>query len=268
MPGYTLPLLLLALLTACGTQPKTEEKPARNTAVAPPVTPQTKDSVARTATPATHEQAEQAIQREPSQGSVEARPMQFRCISEEDFQQEIAIGNIMVDTLQQRFLISAEWHKPTLLYYRSPSCPNGWIETRLELVGEWLWNSAVTLDTVRLAPTGPPAVLLKFSSETSLHHWSISNEGINIIDVSAEPVLLLKAGTASHEGGYTGDDETDSTDTQREEHSFEVVQSQSIKVRNQLIVVEPAVEDGQYALHSVPPGTYRYRHGKMIRIRK
>lgn len=268
MPGYTLLFLLLALLTACGTQPKTDEKLVRNTAVAHTVILQVKDSVARPVTSATHEQAEQAIRREPSQGSVEARSMPFRCIGDEDFQQEIAIGNIMVDTLLKRFLISAEWHKPTLLYYRSPSCPNGWIETRLELVGEWLWNREVTLDTVRLAPTGPPAVLVKFSSETSLHHWSISNEGINIIDVSTEPVLLLKAGTVSHEGGYTGDDETDSTDTQREEHSFGVVQSQSIKVRNQLIVVEPAVEDGQYALHSVSPGTYRYRHGRMIRIRK
>jgi hypothetical protein len=268
MPGYPLLLLLLALLTACGTQPKTDEKPVRNTAVVHTVIPQAKDSVARPATSGTHEPVEQAIQREPSQGSIEARPMQFRCISDEDFQQEIAIGNIMVDTLHKPFLISAEWHKLTLLYYRSPSCPNSWIETRLELVGEWLWNSEVTLDTVRLTPTGPPAVFVKFSSESSLHHWSISNEGINIVDVSREPVLLLKAGTASHEGGFTGDDETDTTDAQREEHSFEVVQSQSIKVRNQLIVVEPAVEDGQYALHSVPPGTYRYRNGKVIRVRK
>lgn len=268
MPGCTLLFLLLALLTACGTQSQTNEKPVRNTAVAHTVIPQAKDPVAQPATAAAREQADQVIQREPSQGSVEARPMQFRCISDEDFQQEVAIGNIMVDTLLKRFLISAEWHKPTLLYYRSPSCPNGWIETRLELVGEWLWNKEVTLDTVRLAPTGPPAVLVKFSSETTLHHWAISNEGINIVDVTKEPVLMLKAGTASHEGGYTGDDEIDSTDSQLEEHSFEVVQSQSIKVRNQFIVVEPAVEDGEYALHSVPPGIYRYRHGKMIQIRK
>jgi hypothetical protein len=229
---------------------------------------QLEETVARPAntTLPIHKQEQQAISREASQGSLVPHPMPFRCISDEDFQQEIAIGNIMVDTLLKHFLISAEWHKPTLLYYRSPGCPNGWIETRLELVGEWLWNSEVTLDTVRLAPTGPPAVLVKFRSETGLRHWSIANEGINIIDVANEPVLLLKAGTASHESGYTGDDEEDTTDAQLEAHSFEVVQTQSIKVRNQLIVVQPAVEDGQYALHTVPAGTYRYRYGKMVRL--
>ncbi|MGY3089168.1 hypothetical protein ACVWYF_002208 [Hymenobacter sp. UYAg731] len=263
-------LLSIALLTACETQSKMKEVAATGNALPHSgiTVAVVKDSARQQATSAAPSQTEQAIPREASQGTVQPHPMQFRRISDEDLKQEMAIGNIMADTVLGRFLVNAEWHKPTFLYYRTSVYPGGWIEVQLEPVGEWLWNKVVTLDTVRLEPTGTPAVRVMFSSESELHHWSISNEGINIVDIAREPVLLLKAGTASHEGGFTGEDETDSTDTQREEHSFEVVQSQSIKVRNQLIVVEPAVEDGQYALHSVPPGIYRYRHGRMIQIRK
>ena len=229
-----------------------------------------KDSARKQAASTAPIQTAQAIPREASQGTVQPHPMQFRRISDEDLKQEMLIGNIVADTVLVlgQFLVNAEWHKPTFLYYRTPVYPGGWIEVQLEPVGEWLWNKVVKLDTVRLEPTGPPAVRVTFSSESELHHWSISNEGINIIDIAREPVLLLKAGTASHESGYTGDYEEDTTDADIEAHSFDIVQEQKISVRNQQIVVGTAIEDGQYALHTVAAGTYQYRKGKLIRVRK
>jgi hypothetical protein len=270
MRTYCLFLLSVAFLTACKTQSKTKEVAATGNALLHPgiTVAVVKDSARHQATSTAPSQMEQAIPREASQGNMQPRPMHFRRISDEDLKQEMAIGNIMADTVLGRFLVNADWHKPTFLYYRTPIYPGGWIEVQLEPVGEWLWNKVVTLDTVRLEPTGPPAVRVTFSSESELHHWSISNEGINIVDIAREPVLLLKVGTASHESGYTGDDAEDTTDADIEAHSFDIVQEQKISVRNQKIVVGTAVEDGQYALHTVAAGTYHYRKGKLIRLGK
>jgi hypothetical protein len=265
---YCLLLLSVALLTACGTQ-STKEKvqtagnplPRSGKSIA------AKDSAGQQAQPTAPQERARQVSQDSSLGSVTPHRMQFRRISDEDLRLEIAIGNITVDTVLSRFLVSAEWRKPTFLYYRTPAYPGGWIETQLELLGEWLWNEEVTLDTVRLEPTGPSAVLVKFRSTSSLRHWSMLSEAVNLVDVAAEPVLVLKAGTLNHESGYTeGDEDTINGDIETD--SFETVQSQSVKVRNQQIIVGRPVEEGQYALHPAPAGTYRYRNSKVFRVGK
>lgn len=202
-------------------------------------------------------------------GSVTPHLMKFTRISEEEMQRKIESGNVEPTLLLGRFILGHDAEgRNTLLYYRSPTYPDGWLETQFEPVGEWLSSQNVTLDTVRLEPAGPPAVIAKFESSGSLRHWSTQNEGVNIIDASKEPVLVLTAGTSSHEYAFGGDDETDTTDVDTAANSSDELLTQSITVRKQLIIVGPAEEDGNYALAPAPPGTYRYRQGHMTRVRK
>jgi hypothetical protein len=257
-------LLLLPLLAAC--ESKSEE---RKTAAAGP------GSVTNTAQPKKVAARPQGSSVAPAvaaaefHGSVSPHLMKFARISEEEMQRKIAADQVKPKLLLGRFLLG--WdddYRSTLLYYRSPTYPDGWLEAQFEPVGEWLSSQDVTLDTVRLETTGPPAVVATFHSSGSLRHWSTTNEGINIIDVSKEPVLVLTAGTLSHEYAYGGDDEADTTDADIAANSSEEMLSQAITVRKQLIVVGPAEYDANYTLSPAPPGTYRYRQGKMTRLRK
>jgi hypothetical protein len=255
-------LLLLPLLVACESKPK-ERKiaaagPGRVTNTAQP-----EKVVARPQ----GSPVAPAVAAAEFHGSATPHLMKFARISEEAMQQKIERNEIEPTLLLGRFLLGGDYQS-TLLYYRSPTYPDGWLETQFEPVGEWLGSQGVALDTVRLEPGGPPAIIATFHSSGSLRHWSTTNEGINIIDVSKEPVLVLTAGTMSHEYAYGGDDDADTTEAAATENNVETIQSQSITVRKQLIVVGPAEEDRNYALAPAPPGTYRYQRGKMTRLRK
>lgn len=256
-------LLLPPLLAACGGKP--EEKKSPTASLAP---------AARAAQPAKAARPQGSLAA-PARataeyhGSVLPHLMKFARLSEEEMQRKIERGVVEPTILLGRFLVGHDDEgRSSLLYYRSPIYPDGWLETQFEPVGEWLSSHDVTLDTVRLEPAGPPAIIAKFQSSGSLRHWSTNNEGINIIDVSKEPVLVLTAGTSSHEYAYGGDDETDTTDADIAANSFEELREQVITVRKQLIVVGPAEDDADYTLAPAPPGTYRYRKGKMTRLSK
>jgi hypothetical protein len=258
-------LLLLPLLAACESKPKERRMVAAGPAQAIGAA-QPEKAVARPqASPVAPVAAAAKFH-----GSVTPHLMKFARISEEEMQRKIAANQVEPKLLLGRFLLGwSDDYRSTLLYYRSPTYPDGWLETQFEPVGEWLSSQEVTLDTVRLEPTGPPAIIATFHSSGSLRHWSTTNEGINIIDVSKEPVLVLTAGTLSHEYAYGGDDdEADTTDADITANNVETVLSQAITVRKQLLVVGPAEEDGNYELAPAPPGTYRYRQGKMTRLRK
>lgn len=256
-----LSLLLPLLLAACENKPKEAKTtaaspaPARRAALLP-----------KAAGPAANPGVPVAAE---YHGSVTPHLMKFTRISEEEMQRKIESGNVEPTLLLGRFILGPdEEGRNTLLYYRSPTYPDGWLEVQFEPVGEWLSSQSVTLDTVRLEPGGPPAVMAKLASSGSMRHWSTENEGINIIDASKEPVLVLTAGTSSHEYAYGGDDEADTTDADIEANSSDELLTQSVMVHEQLIVVGPAEEDGNYALAPAPPGTYRYRQGRMVRLKK
>lgn len=257
-------LLLPPLLGACGSKPEKKKLVAANPAPAGRVAPPRK-AARLPAGPAAP-----AVAAAEYHGSVTPHLMRFTRISEEDMQRKIENGYVEPTLLLGRFLVGRdEEGRSSLLYYRSPTYADGWLETHFEPVGEWLGSQNVTLDTVRLEPAGPPAVIAKFESQGSLRQWSTTNEGINIIDASKEPVLVLTAGTSSHEYAYGGDDDDmDTTDAATTNNSSDELLTQSITVRKQLIVVGPAEEDGNYALAPAPPGTYRYRQGRMVRLKK
>lgn len=260
---YSLLLLTLPLLVACGTTSKEEKAATTSTARHPGTQPKKAVTKQRSDT------ATQPVAAAEFRGSVQPHPMKFERISEQDMQRKIEQNQVEPALLLGRFLLGFDDdYRSTLLYYRSPSYPEGWLLVHFEPAGEWLAAKEVTLDTVRLEPAGPPAVLATFHSSGSLRHWSITNEGINIIDASREPVLVLTAGTASHEYAYSGDEEADTTDEATANNSVETVQSQLIAVRKQLLVVEPAEAEDDHALGAAPPGTYRYRRGKMTRLNK
>jgi hypothetical protein len=256
-------LLLLPLLAACESQPQERKMDAASPSLA--IRPaQPAKAVRPQASPA----APAPVATE-YHGSVTPHLMKFARISEEDMQRKIESGYVEPTLLLGQFLLGREDEgRSALLYYRSPTYPDGWLETHFEPVGEWLSSQYVTLDTVRLEPAGPPAIIAKFESSSSLRHWSTNNEGINIIDVSKEPVLLLTAGTKSHEYAYGGDEETDTTDADITANSSEELMEQVITVHKQLIVVGPAEDDADYKLSPAPPGTYRYQRGKMVRLKK
>lgn len=256
-------VLLLPLLAACKSQPK-ERKPTA-ASPAPAIRPAQPAKAARLqASPAAPAQVAAEYH-----GSVTPHLMKFARISEEEMQRKIESGYVEPTLLLGRFLLGREDDgRSAILYYRSPAYPDGWLETHFEPVGEWLSSQYVTLDTVRLEPAGPPAVIAKFESSGSLRHWSTNNEGINIIDVSKEPVLVLTAGTKSHEYAYGGDEETDTTDADMAANNSEELMEQVITVHKQLIVVGPAEDDADYKLAPAPPGTYRYQRGKMIRLKR
>jgi hypothetical protein len=256
-------LLLPPLLAACGGKPEEKKMVAANPAPAGRVAPPRK-AARLPAGPAAP-----AVAAAEYHGSVTPHLMRFTRISEENMQRKIESGYVEPTLLLGRFLVGRdEEGQSSLLYYRSPTYPDGWLETQFEPVGEWLDSRDVTLDTVRLEPAGPPAIIAKFQSSGSLRHWSTTNEGINIIDVSKEPVLVLTAGTSSHEYAFGGDDETDTTDAAIEANSSEELLTQSITVHKQLIIVGPAEDDENYTLAPAPPGTYRYRQGRMVRLKK
>jgi|GEM_PF-6943947 len=259
---HCLLLLLPPLLAAC------ESKPQEDKAAASPASAMRTAPARKVARPQASPIAP-ALAAAEYHGSVTPHLMKFTRISEEEMQRKIERGDVEPTLLLGRFLVGHEDEgHSSLLYYRSPTYPDGWLETHFELVGEWLSSQNVTLDTVRLEPTGPPAIIAKFESSGSLRHWSTTNEGINIIDVSKEPVLVLTAGTSSHEYAFGGDDETDTTDVNIAANSFEQLLTQSIAVRKQLIIIGPAEDDASYTLSPAPPGTYRYRQGKMTRLKK
>jgi len=254
--------LLLSLLAACESKLK-EEKTAASLA------PAMRASLARKVARPPASPGDPAPAAAEYHGSVTPHRMKFTRISEKEMQRKIERDNVEPTLLLGRFIVGHDYEgRNSLLYYRSPTYPDGWLEVQFEPVGEWLSSQSVTLDTVRLESGGPPAVIAKFESSSSLRHWSAKNEGINIIDASKEPVLVLTAGTSSHEYAYGGDDEADTTDTDIEVNSSDALLTQSITVRKQLITVGPAEEDDNYTLAPAPPGTYRYRQGRMVRVRK
>jgi hypothetical protein len=255
--------LLLPLLAACESQPKERKTAAAGPARIPNTAPE--KAVARPP----GSPAAPAVAAAEFHGSVTPHLMKFARLSEEEMQRKIESGYVEPTLLLGRFLLGHDDdYRSTLLYYRSPTYPDGWLETHFEPVGEWLSSQYVTLDTVRLEPAGPPAIIARFQSSGSLRHWSTTNEGINIIDANKEPVLVLTAGTNSHEYAYGGDEETDTTAADIDANSSEEVLSQTITVRKQLITVGPADDDADYKLCPAPPGTYRYQQGKMTRLRK
>jgi hypothetical protein len=254
-------LLLLPLLAACESQPKERKTAAASPAIRPA-------QPAKTSRPQGSLAALAPVAAE-YHGSVTPHLMKFARISEEDMQRKIESGYVEPTLLLGQFLLGREDDgRSALLYYRSATYPDGWLETHFEPVGEWLSSQDVTLDTVRLEAAGPPAVIAKFESTSYLRHWSSNNKGINIIDVSKEPELVLTAGTESHEYAYGGDDETDTTDADLAANSSEEMLTQVITVHKQLIIVGPAEDDADYKLAPAPPGTYRYQRGKMIRLKK
>lgn len=255
--------LLPPLLAACESKPQEEKTTAAGPASALRAAPPQK----ATGPPASP--AAPAPVAAEYHGSVTPHPMKFTRISEEEMQRKIERGTVEPTLLLGRYILGPdEEGRNTLLYYRSPTYPDGWLEVQFEPVGEWLSSQSVTLDTVRLEPGGPPAVMAKLESSSSLRHWSVKNEGVNLIDASKEPVLVLTAGTSSHEYAYGGDDEADTTDADIEANSSEELVTQLITVHKQLITVGPAEEDGNYALAPAPPGTYRYRQGRMVQLKK
>ncbi len=202
--------------------------------------------------------------------------MRFQHISDAALRQMIANNDLHVDTLFGKFLLinilpnplGPAYYSMQLLYRPDPA-KTDWIQTPLELVGGRLQNWEANCqfqkaDTAHLGPQMASVVMITVGELQRMRNWDGITNCVNIIDVSEEPQMLLKAESYNCEN---------SQDAAAEEQSPErVCCQQLISLRQKKIIVGPVmgVAGGAVTaeLSSLPAGAYSYERGRVLRVGK
>jgi hypothetical protein len=177
-----------------------------------------------------------------------------------------------------RFIVIHELFQTPRLLYRSATDSTRWIQFKLEPVGEaGTVGGDFTVDTIELDPRRQ-TLLLTLSGQNGFWGGSSAYGQTAIVDVTAEPLLLLKTETLSEEVSYGRDNDTVYNDDAAGSES----RSQAVHIYNQRIVVGLPQQtsrqgrSGKQAASSIrptpasmlPAGHYRYQNGKVFRIRR
>jgi hypothetical protein len=186
-----------------------------------------------------------------------------------------ANGRILADTLLGRFIVSGSFERNWTLCYHPKGPAPEWVAVRLEPIGEYGPVGPIVLDTVQPTP-GQPAVL-RVTTTGYQGFWggSFANRVVSLIDITREPLLLLKAEVLNEKSGYGRLDETEYD----EDAATSEAQEQQISVQNRLIVIgRPRLRtrngqqgEAKHPLATTPEtmlraGRYRYQDGRVFQV--
>lgn len=208
---------------------------------------------------------------------VGVRPLRFRCVSDDSLRAEMARQPWGIDTVFGRYLRISRLFEPTRVLYRATPAATCWTQVQLEPVGDTgAVGGEFTLDTVLLDPQRR-VLLLNLRGHNGFWGGSLDYGLTNIIDVTEKPFLLLKTEALREDTSYGREDDTTYDDDAAGSES----RSQTVRVRAGLIRVEQPrltsrVGRGGEDVRSreplpetmLPAGHYRYRGGKVFRVRK
>ncbi|MCC2547390.1 hypothetical protein LJY25_13120 [Hymenobacter sp. BT175] len=205
------------------------------------------------------------------------RPMKFRCVPDQDLKLEIQSNPYRADTVAGRYVVFRELFQPARVLYKPDAAATCWLEVRPEDVGEsGTVGGDFTVDTASLAP-GRRVLLLNLRGHNGFWGGSLDYGLTNIVDVTAEPLLLLKT-EALHENVSYGRENDSVFD---EDAAGSEKREQQVSIRRGLIRVGPATQtftndpsapaDGPIKPvpeSMLPAGRYRYQPGKVVRVGK
>ncbi|MGI4761479.1 MAG: hypothetical protein ACRYF0_12265 [Janthinobacterium lividum] len=193
---------------------------------------------------------------------VGPRPMRFSQVSDDTLQAQLAhnparsyqaFGNALV--------ITELWKKARLLYRPAPEAD--WLEVQLAPVGDDDATGELTLDSARLDPQRPLALLVRVESKASFWGGAAAWGLLNIVELGARPLLLLKSQTLREDISYNRLNDSEYA----EGVSTSWRSTQLITVRKNRILVGPVRgEPGNYDMSTLPAGSYGFRNGQIARL--
>ncbi|OON67862.1 hypothetical protein B0919_16925 [Hymenobacter sp. CRA2] len=270
-------------VAACSTAPQEQQKAARKAA---PGAAAPQAAVAATPPPAAAPAAppEPAVSEYQYPDSLQAyagaRPMRFRCVPDAELRAEIQASPWLADTVAGRYVVLRELFKPARILYRPHAAATCWLEVRPEDVGEsGTVGGDFTVDTASLGP-GRRVLLLNLRGHNHFWGGSLDYGLTNLVDVTAEPLLLLKT-EALRENVSFGRENDSVFD---EDAAGSEKREQQVSIQQGLIRVSPAtqaltgsMEDPNAPADGVlkptpksmlPAGRYRYQRGRVLRAGK
>lgn len=203
--------------------------------------------------------------------------MKFRYVNDDELRAEVLANPDQADTLFEQFIVIRELFKPARVLYHLCANSTDWIEVRPEAVGETgNVGGDFALDTARLDPQRLPVLLVSIGGHQGFWGGSLDYSLVNIIDVTQQPLLLLKTESLNQNSSYGR--VNDSVDD--EEASSSEKLEQRVSIRNSVIAVEqPQLtttnQQGERVINLQPTpatmlsaGRYRYQRGKVFRVGK
>jgi hypothetical protein len=184
-------------------------------------------------------------------------------------------SNVQVDTIQGRFLqITAPDSLPRLLF-RTSQRDTVWTELLLEMPDELDLGGDITQSTIafsldNLDQQGQPELFVTVSqSDVGGNAGREDWRWINIIDLTAKPLLLLSAGTAAESEAYPQYAEMHGTPIDPREMVSGC--SRRISLRRHEVLIGPIKTKGdnpECSLAALKPGRYRYQGGQLVWVGK
>lgn len=261
--------LIMAALVACNAQPS-----ARKPAAQLPVAQAPASIRASAKAPLLAKASATAMGSIGQDDSLHAflgvRPMQFRYVAD-----SLRQGT---PTVAGRYIVIHELFQTPRILYRSTTDSTRWFQFKLEPVGEsGTVGGDFTVDTVRLDPQRQ-TLLLKLQGQNGFWGGSLAYGQTAIVDVTAEPVLLLKTEVLREDVSYGREDDT----VYNEDAAGSESLSQEISIRNHRLMVGPPRQTTRRGLRAkqvtsimrptpksvLPAGSYRYWHGKLLLVGK
>jgi len=185
-----------------------------------------------------------------------SRGMKFTYVSDANLHTLLFNNGLSDELLLGRFRLINERYKPLRLYYQPTPGAGDWIETQLEPLGNgFAEDCRITLVPATLGNLNAPAVLVTMEWKTGDRGGETSRRAINLIDLTREPVLVLRSEPFVGRVSVDHDTEADPTETGCE---------QPITLRNGEIVIGAPEEagDGGCEITLLPAGRYSYQRSK------
>ncbi|WP_460504276.1 hypothetical protein, partial [Hymenobacter agri] len=140
-----------------------------------------------------------------------------------------------IDTVCGRYLRISRLFEPTRVLYRATPAATCWTQVQLEPVGDTgVVGGEFTLDTVALDPQRR-VLLLNLRGHNGFWGGSLDYGLTNLIDVTDQPLLLLKTEALREDASYGREDDTTYDDDAAGSES----RSQTVRVRAGIVRVEP-----------------------------
>lgn len=265
---YGLATLVIVTLAACGSQSQTHKLVAQPPVDHPPAPLPTIPAVPKPAQVSVAS-ASSGEQLDSLRAFLGVRPMNFRYVAD-----SVRQGTV---TVAGRFIVIHELFQTPRILYRSAIDSTRWLQFKLEPVGEaGTVGGDFTVDTVALDPQRQ-TLLLTLRGQNGFWGGSLDYSQTAIVDVTAEPLLLLKSETLREDVSYGRDHDAVYDEDAAGSESSE----QTVRVRNHRLIIGPPRQTSRQGLTGkpvtstirpvpaamLPAGQYYYRRGQLHRIR-
>ncbi len=181
-------------------------------------------------------------------------------------------------TIAGRFIVIHELFQTPRILYRLAADSTRWLQFKLEPVGEaGTVGGDFTVDTIGL-DSRRQTLLLTLGGQNGFWGGSSAYSQTAIVDVTDEPLLLLKTETLREDINYGRDSDT----VYDEDAAGSESRTQALAIRNHCIVLGSPRQTSQHgrshvqASHVIrptptsmlPAGRYRYQGGEVSRVER